>query len=758
MRTLLLLLFTSLLFNTAFSQTAKERSVEVSAVVQENPAQINFSWPVDPAATFYNVYKKELDAENWGMPIAVLDGTATTFVDSDIEVGQAFEYAFFKKEFDLVRDTICIPPGTQAKFAISDMYGIGLCCSFNFGFYKIEACGEVVAEGSAFEWYNEEYFTVCDDGQSCTEVVITLAPDIFPNSTSWVLSDNQSGVELGTSGNVGEFIDERPKYGFITAGIKAPAIENRGKILLLIDDEYLTPLEMEIDRLKKDMIADGWHVFIRDANKADVVTEVKASIMEVYNQHPDLKALFILGHVPVPYSGDIFPDTHSENHQGAWSADPYYAELNGVWTDNVADITTGFFERNHNVPGDGKFDQDSIPTGKLELQLGRVDLYDMEVFALDEIELTRRYLNKDHGWRSGAIEVERRALVDDNFEQQFAAPAASGWRNFAPMFGADNIDEVDYFSTMTSQSYLWSYGCGSGSHVSSAGIGTSTDFANDSLLTVFTMLFGSQFGDWDNDNNFLKAPLASGLTLTNVWAGNPPWTFHQMALGQHIGHCVQATQNSNGLYLPGPQLVHTGLMGDPTLKMHIVKAPLAFEAHQLSPDQISFSYQPSPDPEVLGYYLYRGTNPDGSFERISSNIVEDPSTYTDVPPYNGDFFYMLRAVKLETSGSGTYYNLSPGLIDTSNFFVDVDELVLNNSIHINPNPNNGIFEIKFDQALSAEWQLSVLDIKGSAVFEKSFNPTNTQGIDLSELANGVYVLKIMTEEGMAVKKLMKQED
>jgi hypothetical protein len=32
----------------------------------------------------------------------------------------------------------------------------------------------------------------------------------------------------------------------------------------------------------------------------------------------------------------------------------------------------------------------------------------------------------------------------------------------------------------------------------------------------FTMLFGSYFGDWDSQDNFLRAPLAQGLTLTNA--------------------------------------------------------------------------------------------------------------------------------------------------------------------------------------------------------------------------------------------------
>ncbi len=751
------ILFFIISFNYAFGQTARERSVEISATVQESPPQINFNWTIDPNANFYNVYKKTTDSEDWGEPIATLSGTDTAYIDTDIQVGEAFEYAFFKKEFDLVRDTFCIPPDTEVKFSITDMYGIGLCCNFNFGFYRIEACGDIIAEGSDFEWSDEHYFTVCNSGSACTDVVITIAPDIFPNSTSWVLTDNQTNVEIGTSGNVGDFIDERPKYGFIYAGIKVPAIENQGKILLLIDDEYSAPLAMEIDRLKNDLIADGWQVIIQEANKNDLVTDVKSSILDVYNQNPDLTSLFILGHVPVPYSGDIFPDTHNENHQGAWSADSYYAELDGIWTDEVVNITTGFFERNHNIPGDGKFDQDSIPTGKLELQYGRVDLYDMNVFALDEIELTRRYLNKDHLWRSGEIEVERRALIDDNFNQQFAAPAASGWRNFAPMFGASNIDDdLDYFSTLSDHTYLWSYGCGGGSHVSADGIGTSTDFANDSLLTIFTMLFGSQFGDYDNDNNFLKAPLASGLTLSNCWAGNPPWTFHHMAMGYPIGYAARATQNSNGLYHPGPQLVHSSLMGDPTLKMHIVKPPLAFEAFQTSDNLVHFNFQASLDPEVLGYYFYRRSDLNDPFERISSNIVEAPETFTDLPPFNGDFYYMLRAVKLETSGSGTYYNLSPGIIDTSNFFVDVENLSINNTIEIAPNPNKGIFELSFNKGLSYDWYIEILNTEGSQLIEQSILQKQSTLINLSDFPNGLYLVKIRTAEGIIVRKIIKQ--
>ena len=49
--------------------------------------------------------------------------------------------------------------------------------------------------------------------------------------------------------------------------------------------------------------------------------------------------MFLFGHVPVPYSGDIVPDGHAPDHQGAWPCDGFYGDMDGLWTDcsvNVA--------------------------------------------------------------------------------------------------------------------------------------------------------------------------------------------------------------------------------------------------------------------------------------------------------------------------------------------------------------------------------------------------------------------------------------
>ena len=43
----------------------------------------------------------------------------------------------------------------------------------------------------------------------------------------------------------------------------------------------------------------------------------------------NIKAVFLFGHIPVPYSGNINPDGHPD-HLGAWPADVYYGDVDGI--------------------------------------------------------------------------------------------------------------------------------------------------------------------------------------------------------------------------------------------------------------------------------------------------------------------------------------------------------------------------------------------------------------------------------------------
>lgn len=462
-------------------------------------------------------------------------------------------------------------------------------------------------------------------------------------------------------------------YGYINSGIQVPEVDYLGRVILLVDNSHSSFLASQLTQLEEDFSAEGWSVVRHDVSPNSPVTSVKNLIVSDYNSDPtNTKAVFIVGHVPVPYSGNLAPDGHS-SHYGAWSADVYYGDMNGSWTDNSVWNTGSSWTRNHNVPGDGKFDQTTIPS-TVELQVGRVDFNDLPAFSQSEAQLLQNYLIKLHKWKVKQITANMQALVDDNFTGYSDGFAANGWRNFGPLVHPDNVYARDYFNSMNSSSYIWSYGCGGGWWDNANGIGYTSDFANNNLKSVFTVLFGSYFGDWDSQNNFMRASLASGTTLTNFWAGYPNWFFHHMGMGSAIGSAVTLTQNNgNGHYQEiGWQSakVHLSLLGDPTLRMHIVAPPSNLLASDNN-GQAQLTWTASSD-AVAGYHMYKYNNGTAKYDRITSSIITGTSWSEPITQSSGTIKYMVRAIRLENVVSGSYYNLSLG--DQADLVIDMNSV------------------------------------------------------------------------------------
>ncbi len=522
------------------------------------------------------------------------------------------------------------------------------------------------------------------DGNSTGYTVSRKSPD----SQSWgnnvelpgdAPSWTDANVQVGTAYEYQIMRRTRAMYegtGYICAGIRIPLIENRGRLILLVESTYAGALAAELARLEQDLIGDGWTVVRQDVSRNDSVPDVKAKIRAIYSGDPsNTRALFLFGNIPVPYSGNIAPDGHA-NHRGAWPADVYYADMDGTWTDDSVNATDAERRANWNTPGDGKFDQSSLPSDA-ELQTGRVDLSNLTNFqnkqpSRSELDLLRQYLNKNHNWRQGRLNVRRRAAICDNFglRERFAV-AASGWRNFAAFFGAENTVElpVDGFvPAVTSDSYLWSYGAGGGSFYYSSGVLSADDWALNDVRVVFTLFLGSYYGDWNNESNFLRSALgSSSYTLTAVYSGFPHSYFQHMALGQTIGFGIRLTQNNknDGVYQPtrqGTYQVHTALLGDPSLRMHPVQPPSNLAGSSAN-GRISLAWSSSPDSDLQGYHVYRAASPAGPFTRVTGDSPIGGTSFTEQAAQE-TATYMVRAIKLERSGSGSYFNPSQGIFVT----------------------------------------------------------------------------------------------
>ena len=543
--------------NTNSQTPGQQKSVLLSAIVQNNPSEITLNWQPITGSTSIKIYKKNKTSTSWGNPVSDnLPGSTTSWTDTGVQSGTGYEYR--------------------------------------------------------------------------------------------VLS---SGTNTA--------------IGYIYAGIELSEVFYKGKILLVCDTVSTHTLDFEINRWINDAAGDGYEVIKIAVNQNDTVPKVKEKILQAFHNDPlNVKSVFLLGRVPVPYSGVIAPDGHMPDHLGAWPADGYYAELTGDWSDVLAKNSGASSDRNRNIPGDGKFDQNTFPSD-LELQIGRVDMRNLSSFPYGETELLKLYLDKNHAFRNKVIKIEDRALIDDEFTSYPEGFSASGWRNFSSLCGPENTQNKDYSTTLKENSYLWSYGCGGGNYKNCSGVIGTPAFIQDSIKTVFTMLFGSYFGDWDSpDDNLLRSALASGSTLTNCWSGRPYWYFHHMALGENIGYSALVSMNNSGTYdyNNNQRGVHMALMGDPTLKSHVLAPVQDFSVSEI--DNFAYLQWTASTDSVIGYNIYRKNDTLQIFEKINVNPISD-NFYTDsCLIYPGKYVYMVRPIKMEITNSGSFYNLGVGKLDT----------------------------------------------------------------------------------------------
>lgn len=505
--------------------------------------------------------------------------------------------------------------------------------------------------------------------------------------------------------------DGYPTYGFIYAGHRLPAKTDRGKILLIADSTHKTFLTNAIRTYRNDLIGDGWQTELKWFSPLTTVSEIKSYIVSMYNADPaNVKSIVLIGDLAVPYSGDFSkntaywpPDGHvsisgyGPSHEGAWPTDIYYGSINNTpWTDASVNNTDGVRPANRNVPSDGKFDV-TVLQELVTLEVGRIDLSGMTAFKYNvpdsgnvERELLMRYFTKNHDFRHKNVDIKERCLVDDNiglltggtYNEQFAGNA---YRNMSALISdsvtKNNTSIYDYRTTLKTNDYLWSFGFGTGSYVNCSNVASTVQLADTAqyIKSVFSGFMGSFFGDWDTSNNLLRAPLAAkGNVLNTFWCGRPNWYFHHMGLGETIGYSTIRTQNNydsfwsalygqalalypNMAYFPFE--IHPSLMGDPSVRMQPVYPASNFTAVQDSCNTQKFklTWTTSTDTAVHTYYIYRSKHIDSAFQLLATT---SQTIYRDNSPLTGTNVYMVRASKLQTSGSGTYFNLSQGLFDT----------------------------------------------------------------------------------------------
>jgi hypothetical protein len=509
--------------------------------------------------------------------------------------------------------------------------------------------------------------------------IVQRKPLLTPGWTTLAVLTNTAVAYTDTTAVAGTAFEYRVTrqdaitnaWGYLYAGFNLPPLTDRGTLILVVESNTAAALEPELRRFSGDLAGDGWRTLRltaprlnwNDAGWAAAVTNLKAHILAAHAADPTVRAVLLFGRVPVPYSGDLAPDGHPE-HVGAWPADAYYGDLdNAPWTDTITSpVNNG--ARLYNIPGDGKFDPSWDPEFSAELMVGRVDLADMPAFAQPEQELLRQYLAKNHQYRHVRTGTPPpRGLIRDNFGFNYGeAFAQTAIRDFGTWYGSSQAVAGAWFPTLRTNRYQAAYGCGSGQYTYAVDVGTTADFATGPVHTVFAMLFGSRFGDWDNTNNFLRAPLASTPSiLTCAWAGRPTWWSHPMDLGEPIGRVFQLVQGNtyHDYESEEPSMgVQAALMGDPTLRLHLPEPPRQLSA-SVTGAQVILTWQPPPGSNWL-YSVSRAPADSTAFSNLHAGLTGGLS-YTGSLDALTAAVFQVRAARLESVRSGSYTNVSQGL-------------------------------------------------------------------------------------------------
>lgn len=571
------------------------------------------------------------------------------------------------------------------------------------------------------------------------------------NATKYIISRKDSGgaswTKLGElSGNQNHFEDTNVApgrsyeyqairetalgytgYGYLFSGIEVPFVEDRGRVILVVENRA-AELEQELARFEQDLAGDGWTVARFQVSATNRPPEVRARIQEVYAQDPqNTKAVLLFGHVPVPYSGNITPDEH-DNHRGAWPADVYYGDLDGVWSDVQVNNKESAKSWNWNVPGDGKFDQSLIPT-KVELAVGRVDLSNLTCFAnkipaRGELDLLKGYLEKNHRFRHGQMNVDRRSILYDR--QGLTLPealSAFAWRSHSSLVGTNilTVKDNQWFPTTRTNTFLIGSAIAGGSFIESNGLGTSDDYAIDPVNVVFVTMVGSYYGDWDNESNLLRAALASsGSILTTCYGGKPQWLFQPMGIGGTIGEVLLLAQtNSDGgqypPFNPGAGMIHISLLGDPTLRLVPVPPPGDL-AGRAEGNTMSLTWGASAASGLRGYHIYK-SRAQAPFSRVTTRLIT--ATEFQDPNYLDGDAYMVRAFVLSETASGSFWNASQGL-----FYPDFLRRQTAETPPASPS-NLGIDKVRAD-SISIKWVVNSFNHTGFIIERKAPGATAFQ--------------------------------
>uniref|UniRef100_UPI004049091F T9SS type A sorting domain-containing protein n=1 Tax=Flavobacterium sp. TaxID=239 RepID=UPI004049091F len=156
--------------------------------------------------------------------------------------------------------------------------------------------------------------------------------------------------------------------------------------------------------------------------------------------------------------------------------------------------------------------------------------------------------------------------------------------------------------------------------------------------------------------------------------------------------------------------------------------------------------------EILVIPDYQLESPLSSFGYIT---VASNELYTILNVPNGCIIYFIRSVCSETEKSDWAYvatsNCPDSILENLANLLNNDISLLSNksSLNVFPNPTKSILQLQYDKKID---KITILDLTGKVVLKQTHN---TNAINVAQLSNGIYVIKIEADNQEIFQKFIK---
>lgn len=142
---------------------------------------------------------------------------------------------------------------------------------------------------------------------------------------------------------------------------------------------------------------------------------------------------------------------------------------------------------------------------------------------------------------------------------------------------------------------------------------------------------------------------------------------------------------------------------------------------------------------------------------LNNGVATNFSAFSNMATSNVEEFTDLKAVVF-VQDMTTGIVMQSEWMDISASAVSIDENATNATLNVFPNPSNGLVNLEYISAESANVNVTVMNTLGAVVFNTNMahNNSTIKSFDFSHLTKGVYLVNVSSDKGTVTKKMIIQ--